>query len=162
MYVIHIINITNTNMYGNRWDLTAAWGPLQASWNWDRRFSCTRLNWNPPTMLDSANCRIRLAKKQSKQRCECYTKVKPNAWLQVYRRAVKRGFCFNLMLAGESGLGKASLINSMFLADVCQKKVLIISFPCQSLVYILKHPNESLKRPFLMSIFCLVCLWFWK
>ena len=51
------------------------------------------------------------------------TKLKLNAWLQVYRRAVKRGFCFNLMLAGESGLGKASLINSMFLADVCQKKV---------------------------------------
>ena len=36
---------------------------------------------------------------------------------------MKRGFCFNLMVAGESGLGKASLINSMFLADVCQKKV---------------------------------------
>ena len=44
--------------------------------------------------------------------------------VQVYRRAVKRGFSFNLMLAGESGLGKASLINSMFLADVCQKKVI--------------------------------------
>jgi len=57
------------------------------------------------------------------------TKLKPTDYVgfsklpyQVYRRAVKRGFCFNLMLAGESGLGKASLINSMFLADVCQKK----------------------------------------
>jgi len=57
------------------------------------------------------------------------TKLKPSDYVgfsklpyQVYRRAVKRGFCFNLMLAGESGLGKASLINSMFLADVCQKK----------------------------------------
>ena len=48
--------------------------------------------------------------------------------MQVYRRAVKRGFSFNLMLAGESGLGKASLINSMFLADVCQKKVFFSAF----------------------------------
>ena len=52
--------------------------------------------------------------------------------MQVYRRAVKRGFSFNLMLAGESGLGKASLINSMFLADVCQKKVIFLSSLCSS------------------------------
>ena len=71
-------------------------------------------------MLGSASCHIRLANKQP-------NKLKPDSWLQVYRRAVKRGFCFNLMLAGESGLGKASLINSMFLADVCQKKVIFPS-----------------------------------
>eukprot|EP00095_Tigriopus_kingsejongensis_P006232 maker-scaffold301_size216225-snap-gene-1.17 protein:Tk06232 transcript:maker-scaffold301_size216225-snap-gene-1.17-mRNA-1 annotation:"septin-7 isoform x3" len=37
---------------------------------------------------------------------------------QVYRKAVKKGFEFTLMVAGESGLGKSTLINSMFLTDV--------------------------------------------
>lgn len=37
---------------------------------------------------------------------------------QVYRKAVKRGFEFTLMVVGCSGLGKSTLINSMFLSDI--------------------------------------------
>lgn len=37
---------------------------------------------------------------------------------QVYRKAVKKGFEFTLMVVGESGLGKSTLINSIFLTDI--------------------------------------------
>merc|ERR1712106_636507 len=37
---------------------------------------------------------------------------------QVYRRIVKDGFEFNLMVCGASGLGKSTMINSLFLTDV--------------------------------------------
>ncbi|XP_071957527.1 septin-7-like isoform X2 [Antedon mediterranea] len=37
---------------------------------------------------------------------------------QVYRRSVKRGFEYTLMVVGESGLGKSTLINSLFLTDI--------------------------------------------
>lgn len=36
---------------------------------------------------------------------------------QVHRRMVKRGFEFTLMLVGESGLGKSTLVSSLFLID---------------------------------------------
>lgn len=49
---------------------------------------------------------------------------------QVYRKAVKKGFEFTLMVVGESGLGKSTLINSLFLTDVYDRD---------------KHPGPSLR-----------------
>ncbi|KAB5532894.1 hypothetical protein PHYPO_G00125350 [Pangasianodon hypophthalmus] len=37
---------------------------------------------------------------------------------QVYRKSVKRGFEFTLMVVGESGLGKSTMINSLFLTEL--------------------------------------------
>ena len=63
-----------------------------------------------------------------KQKLISGTKLKPSDYVgfsklpyQVYRRALHRGFHFNLLLVGESGLGKSSLINSMFWSDLLCK-----------------------------------------
>jgi len=37
---------------------------------------------------------------------------------QVHRKSVKKGFEFTLMVVGRSGLGKSTLMNSMFLTDI--------------------------------------------
>jgi len=41
---------------------------------------------------------------------------------QVHRKSVKKGFEFTLMVVGESGLGKSTLVNSLFLTDLYAKR----------------------------------------
>ncbi|XP_078012224.1 septin-4 isoform X1 [Phascolarctos cinereus] len=46
---------------------------------------------------------------------------------QVHRKSMKKGFDFTLMVAGESGLGKSTLINSLFLTDMYRDRRLLNS-----------------------------------
>ncbi|VDO06009.1 unnamed protein product [Rodentolepis nana] len=41
---------------------------------------------------------------------------------QMHRKAVKKGFNFTLMIAGESGLGKSTLVNSLFMQDLYKSR----------------------------------------
>ncbi|CAG0912440.1 unnamed protein product [Notodromas monacha] len=43
---------------------------------------------------------------------------------QVHRKFVKKGFEFTLMIVGESGLGKTTLVNSLFLTDLYPERVI--------------------------------------
>ncbi|KAM9098035.1 septin-1 isoform 1-T1 [Sarcophilus harrisii] len=43
---------------------------------------------------------------------------------QLHRKSVKKGFDFTLMVAGESGLGKSTLINSLFLTEVYKDRLI--------------------------------------
>lgn len=40
----------------------------------------------------------------------------------VHRKSVKKGFEFTLMVVGESGLGKSTLVNSIFKTKICSSK----------------------------------------
>ena len=37
---------------------------------------------------------------------------------QIYRRSLRKGFQLCILVVGEAGLGKSTLINSMFLTDI--------------------------------------------
>ncbi|XP_070838735.1 septin-5-like isoform X1 [Chaetodon trifascialis] len=59
---------------------------------------------------------------------------------QVHRKTVKKGFTFTLMVAGESGLGKSTLINSLFLTDLYKdRKVPSAQERINQVVDIVKH-----------------------
>lgn len=42
---------------------------------------------------------------------------------QVHRKSVKRGFDFTMMVVGETGLGKSTLMNSLFLSELYKNRV---------------------------------------
>lgn len=37
---------------------------------------------------------------------------------QIYRKAIQRGFTFNIMLVGVTGLGKSTFLNTLFMTDI--------------------------------------------
>lgn len=43
---------------------------------------------------------------------------------QIHRKTIKKGFEFTLMVAGETGLGKSTLVNTLFLTDLYQDRVI--------------------------------------
>lgn len=64
---------------------------------------------------------------------------------QVHRKSVKKGFEFTLMVVGESGLGKSTLVNSLFLTDLYPERIipgaigkLIAIFEKQNINFLLK------------------------
>ena len=58
---------------------------------------------------------------------------------QVHRKSVKKGFEFTLMVVGESGLGKSTLINSLFLTDLYPGMILKDYLNLFSDIFKIKH-----------------------
>uniref|UniRef100_A0AAZ3P2X4 Septin-type G domain-containing protein n=1 Tax=Oncorhynchus tshawytscha TaxID=74940 RepID=A0AAZ3P2X4_ONCTS len=59
---------------------------------------------------------------------------------QVHRKSVKKGFDFTLMVAGESDMGKSTLVNSLFLTDLYKdRKLLNAEERINQTVEIIKH-----------------------
>uniref|UniRef100_A0A8C2NDD5 Septin-type G domain-containing protein n=1 Tax=Capra hircus TaxID=9925 RepID=A0A8C2NDD5_CAPHI len=80
---------------------------------------------------------------------------------QVHRKSVKKGFEFTLMVVGESGLGKSTLINSLFLTDLYPERVIPGAAGCDSscLYYVfdedqvkmVAHEKTCIQRKFLWA-----------
>uniref|UniRef100_A0A8C4GIE5 Zgc:63587 n=1 Tax=Dicentrarchus labrax TaxID=13489 RepID=A0A8C4GIE5_DICLA len=69
---------------------------------------------------------------------------------QVHRKSVKKGFEFTLMVVGESGLGKSTLINSLFLTDLYPERYIPGALRTCFLSSVLSHPSLlSSTTPFL-------------
>ncbi|KAK2095665.1 Septin-2 [Saguinus oedipus] len=67
---------------------------------------------------------------------------------QVHRKSVKKGFEFTLMVVGESGLGKSTQINSLFLTDLYPERVIPsaaekIKGPSKLRLHLLKLKSEE-------------------
>ncbi|KAI1709576.1 septin domain-containing protein [Ditylenchus destructor] len=60
---------------------------------------------------------------------------------QVFRRCIKNGFEFNLMVVGQSGLGKSTFLNSLFLAEVHNQK----PEPSKSIPSTVKIESKTMK-----------------
>jgi len=41
---------------------------------------------------------------------------------QVHRKSIKKGFEFTLLVLGDSGLGKSTLVNSLFMTNIYDDK----------------------------------------
>ena len=70
---------------------------------------------SPWTMWDSPSCPARYITTNTVTIItQCYVLILS----QVHRRALAQGFQFNLLVLGEAGLGKSSLVNSMLWCEV--------------------------------------------
>ncbi len=58
---------------------------------------------------------------------------------QVHRKSVKKGFEFTLMVVGESGLGKSTLVNSLFLTDLYPERIIPDAVGKQKLFTFISH-----------------------
>ncbi|KAG5438327.1 hypothetical protein PCANB_002815 [Pneumocystis canis] len=57
----------------------------------------------------------------------------PNQW---YRKSIKKGFTFNVMVVGESGLGKSTLVNTLFNCTL---------YPPKSFKSLTKDPEKTIE-----------------